>query len=107
MPEPVQILTVRVLGLGELAKPDLPRPPAGSGASPEPVGTRRAHDLAAGRITAFAVYRRESLEPGQQLPGPAIVEEGTATTVIFGDQQLAVDDFGHLLITPTPTGGTA
>ena len=107
MPEPVQVLTVRVLGLGELAKPELPRLAAGSGTGPEPVGRRSAYDLAVGGDTGFAVYRRETFEPGQRLDGPAIVEEGTATTVIFGDQQLTVDDYGQLLITLARTGGGA
>ncbi|GGM15519.1 hydantoinase/oxoprolinase family protein [Nakamurella endophytica] len=97
MPEAVQVLTVRVLGTGELPKPGLqPLPPGGTPG--EPVGTRRFHDVAAGGPVDAAVFLRESLVPGQQVAGPLVVEEGTATTVVFGDQLLTVDRYGHLFV---------
>lgn len=98
MPEPTEILTLRVRATGNLPKPALP-PISSAGGPAEPTDSRRAFDAATGRFTAFPVYQRAQLLGGHQLEGPAIVEEGTATTVFFADQQLRVDDFGHLLIT--------
>jgi N-methylhydantoinase A len=98
MPEPTEILTLRVRATGRLPKPAL-RPIARADRAARPSGSRTAFDVAAGRLTAFPVYQRRDLLAGHQLSGPAIVEEGTATAVLFGDQQLRVDDFGQLLIT--------
>jgi N-methylhydantoinase A len=100
MPEPAEILTLRVRATGRLPKPALP-PIARASQPVAPSGTRAAFDVATGRLTDFPVYQRRELLAGHRLNGPAIVEEGTATTVLFGDQQLSVDGFGHLLITTT------
>ncbi|MEY9212827.1 hydantoinase/oxoprolinase family protein [Thermobifida halotolerans] len=98
MDEPGEVMTLRVRAVGHLPKPGLVEAPAATGAA-EPVAKRDAYDLATGRTTPFAVYRRDHLAPGQRLDGPAVVEEGTSTTVIFGDQRLTVDPYGHLLVT--------
>src|SRR5690606_6468671 len=103
MPEPGQILTLRVRAIGRLAKPGLRAlEPAGTPA-PEPVGERPAFDVATGATVPFRVYQRATLGAGHEVSGPAIVEEGTSTTVIFGDQRLTVDRYGQLVI----TGGQA
>jgi N-methylhydantoinase A len=44
------------------------------------------------------VYERQRLAPGDALAGPAIVDEGTSTTVVHSDQSLTVDEYGHLRI---------
>ncbi|MER6826540.1 hydantoinase/oxoprolinase family protein [Streptosporangium sp. NPDC000563] len=99
-----QILTLRVRAVGRLAKPSLREwAPAGPG-GPEAVGERPAFDVATGETAVFPVYDRTTLAPGHEVSGPAIVEEGTSTTVIFGDQRLTVDTYGQLLV--TGTGGT-
>jgi N-methylhydantoinase A len=59
--------------------------------------------MATGAAADFPVYLRPQLLAGHRLTGPAIVEEGTATTVLFADQHLEVDDFGQLLITTAPS----
>lgn len=93
MDEPCEIVTVRVRAVGRVAQPELPR--LGPVTS-QPPTTREAYDVATGRVVPFAVHRRESLAP--RVEGPAIVQEPTATTVLFGDQALTVDDFGQLVI---------
>jgi N-methylhydantoinase A len=98
MPEPAEILTVRVRATGRLPKPALPTIAQAREAA-RPSGSRAAFDVATGRLAAFPVHQRHDLLAGHHLTGPAIVEEGTATTVFFGDQQLRVDDAGQLLIT--------
>ncbi len=52
----------------------------------------------------FPVYERAGFGAGQVVQGPAIVEEGTSTTVFFSDQTLRVDAHGHLLITSNGAG---
>jgi N-methylhydantoinase A len=44
------------------------------------------------------VYARAALSPGHRIEGPAIIDEGTSTTIIHSDQQLMVDSYGNLVI---------
>jgi N-methylhydantoinase A len=44
------------------------------------------------------VWRRETLSPGTELPGPAIVEQMDATTVVPPAARFRIDDFGNLII---------
>lgn len=52
------------------------------------------------RPTAF--YRRDGLNPGHRIQGPAIVEQADATTAIPPGWQARVDRFSNLLLTPAP-----
>ena len=45
------------------------------------------------------VFAREHLRPGQRIPGPAIVSEPTATTVVEPDWQAELHPTGSLLLT--------
>ncbi|MCU1657726.1 MAG: methylhydantoinase [Pseudonocardiales bacterium] len=99
MPESGQLVTLRVRGIGRLPKPISVRLTAGDGGAPRPIGGRTAYDIASGIECEFLVFERASLGAGACIDGPAIIEEGTSTTVIFGDQQLTVDDFGDMLVT--------
>jgi len=47
---------------------------------------------------ATPVYARESLGPGAELSGPAIVQQADATIVIEPDTRARVDDLGNLVI---------
>ena len=44
------------------------------------------------------VYHRHHLSPDMVIQGPAVVEEPTATTVIYKGQTLTVDAYGNLVI---------
>lgn len=99
MDEPVQVLTQRVRALGVLSKPALTRLPPTDQPEAGPAGKRPAYDVATGEESDFVVYRRDELIAGQVITGPGVVEEGTSTTLFFGDQTLTVDAYGHLLIT--------
>ncbi len=46
------------------------------------------------------IFDREKLGSGTTIPGPAIVQEMDATTLILPDHSATVDDLGNLLITP-------
>jgi len=97
MGNPLQILNLRVRGIGRTTRPALPLLPAGSGATPR---TRRdAYDFGTRAIVAFAVYDRDSLGAGDTFAGPALVDEGTSTTVVPSGQRVTVDEHGYLLVT--------
>ncbi|GGT69687.1 hydantoinase/oxoprolinase family protein [Actinomadura citrea] len=103
MPDGGQILTLRVRAVGVLPKPGLRRLSGSGSGTPDPAGSRPAFDVATGETVPFPVYERQALAPGHVVPGPAIVEEGTSTTVIFSDQRLTVDVHGHLLVSSPET----
>lgn len=44
------------------------------------------------------VYDRHQMEPGMKIVGPAIIEEQSASTVIYSDQFLEIDSYGNLII---------
>lgn len=96
----VQILTTRVRGVGRTVRPELPTYEAGDG---DPVqaltGHRDAFDFGIRASADFAVYDRFLLEPGDTFAGPALVDEGTSTTVVHSGQQVTVDPHGYLLVT--------
>ncbi|MDR5698338.1 hydantoinase/oxoprolinase family protein [Agromyces aerolatus] len=101
MDNPVQILTLRVRGVGRTTRPALGTEPAGDpDASGALVKTRRAYDFGSRAMTDFAVYDRSRLRPGHAFAGPALVDEGTSTTVVHSGQRVAVEEHGYLLITP-------
>jgi N-methylhydantoinase A len=45
-----------------------------------------------------AIYNRDTLLPGQQITGPAIIEQLDSTTVIFPGQKARIDAFDNILI---------
>lgn len=103
MPNPVEVLTFRVRATD--ASATALRPPAlaarddGGDAGAALLCTRKAWCVAQRELREFGVYMRDALRRGDRITGPAIVEEATASTVLFSDQDLAVDEHGHLLIT--------
>lgn len=60
----------------------------------------------AGEALQASVFRRESLQPGASVEGPAIVEDADATTLIEGGDRLTVLTDGSLLLTVAPEGGS-
>lgn len=99
----LQIVNLRVRGVGRIEKPDLPRHAPGDGDPARArAGQRDAYDFGTRTVTGFAVYDRAKLEPGDVLDGPVLIDEGTSTTVVHSGQRVQVDPFGHLLITLTP-----
>jgi N-methylhydantoinase A len=96
----LQILNLRVRGIGRTDRPPLVQRPAGDG---EPgralLSHRDAFDFGVRGIVPFAVYDRARLAPGDAFDGPALVDEGTATTVVPSGQRVAVDPHGYLVVT--------
>jgi N-methylhydantoinase A len=94
----VQGSTLRVRATGRLEKPPLKRRAAATESQPAPRSMRDAYCFAKRAFCRFSVYERAALAPGHALVGPAIIDEGTSTTVIHSDQRLTVDVYGNLLI---------
>jgi N-methylhydantoinase A len=82
------------------APSESPRPakPVAKHAAPDPRARRDVYEPALGRMVAFSVYQRADLDPGSELVGPALVEEGQTTTVVPASFTLFVDGAGYLVL---------
>jgi N-methylhydantoinase A len=76
----------------------LPAKPVQKRAAPAPRARRDVYEPALGRMAAFAVYQRDDLTPGDELAGPALIEEGQTTTVVPASFTLFVDGAGYLVM---------
>jgi N-methylhydantoinase A len=65
---------------------------------------RRAVDYATEGIHEADIYAGELLDPGMSFDGPAIVETKGSTVVVHPGNELAVDDYGNLVISITLSG---
>src|SRR5271166_3934201 len=59
----------------------------------------KAPVLFEGKKLATAIYSRESLKPGKKYPGPAIITEYSATTVIPPHKRFHLDPSANLIVT--------
>lgn len=101
MDDPPQLVSLRVRGVGENDKPAFGRDEYDQSDS-EPVDHREAYCFAAEETVEFAVYERADLGPGQEILGPAVIEQPTTTTVFHSDQTAELDEYGNIVVT---TGG--
>jgi len=93
----LEIVNVRVRGVGETDKPPLEVRPEVSGL-PEPVGVSAA--WWAGVVRDTPRFVRGRLAPGHRLTGPALVCEYSATTVVPPGWEARVDRLGSLVLRP-------
>ncbi len=93
--EPIEFVSLRVKLAGVLEKPQLSKLPHKNPG--QAIGTRKVA-FAKDAWRDAPVYRRADLAPGQQLEGPAIIEQMDCTTPIFPGDRLRVDDWGNLVI---------
>lgn len=104
MDNQIQILTSRVRGIGRTERPELPTAALGDGDPSQALTKyRTAYDFGTRTMETFAVYDRFLLEPGDTFAGPALVDEGTSTTVVHSGQRVTVEEHGYLLVTPEET----
>lgn len=94
---PLEIVTLRVRSVGQVARPSWPEWPDGEAARSR-VTRSTCFSLAAGK-QAVPVYHRDELVRDQQVRGPAIVEEWATTTAVPSGWTLAVDRIGNLVLT--------
>lgn len=102
---PVEIVNFGVTAVGLIDAPRLPQLAAGA---PEPpaaalAGRRRVYfeaddPGAAGAWHDTAIYRRDALLAGNVLHGPAVIEEVSATTVLYPGDAAEVDRYASLLV---------
>ncbi|MBC8241994.1 MAG: hydantoinase B/oxoprolinase family protein, partial [Alphaproteobacteria bacterium] len=99
----VGTVTAEAIGLTERVEDPTIAAPTHT-AAPEPLDTVSLYS--GGQTHPTPVYDRGTLQPGQQVNGPAIVVESTATTVIEPGWQGTMTPKGHLVLerlVPLPT----
>ncbi|MCZ6531311.1 MAG: hydantoinase/oxoprolinase family protein [Chloroflexi bacterium] len=97
--DPVEIVTLRLRGLGLLPRPDLPKIGNGSGdVKGARKGSRPVYQYDSGEHLSYSVYDRGQLLSGNRIEGPAIVEEPSSTTVIHGGDVMTVGEYGELVV---------
>ena len=92
--EPVRIVTLRVVARGE---PILAQPPGGwDQGEPAPESSREI-DIAGHTVTA-RVVSRAGLSAGDEVSGPALIEQSDTTTLLANEEVAVVDDAGNLVV---------
>jgi N-methylhydantoinase A len=95
---PVEVATVRVAGIGKVAKADVDAV-AGALEHGEGDARRGARQVYfEGEWQETAVFERERLRPGDEIAGPAIVEQTDSTTVVHPGMTARVDDHSNIII---------
>lgn len=96
---PVRVVTLRTAVVG--VRPALhPAPPLGArGSSLSDAQTEIRPVYFAEGFVECPVYNRALLPPDTRFPGPAVIEQGDATTVIEPGFSTRVTDAGNLLVT--------
>lgn len=98
MPDPPQIVHLRVKAIGLMEKPELRQLRPGTRETPESALKGKRRVFKDGDFITYKIFDREKLLAGSILSGPAIVEETTSTTVVHPGQSLEVDQYGNLTI---------
>jgi N-methylhydantoinase A len=90
----VEVANLRVAALGKLKRPGIADPVAGKAGKPR---SRKVYFNGVEHETA--IVERDGLTPGEKVPGPAIIEESTATTLVPDTWQAEVIAGGHMTLT--------
>ena len=94
---PVEVVNLRLTATGATDKPPIqPLPLVGT--DPSEAFIVQNYVVFEGEALPTNCYRREALRPGNQIAGPAIVTEFSATTIIPPDFSAVVDAYQNLLL---------
>jgi N-methylhydantoinase A len=94
-----EVVNIRARFTGRTPKPTLPKWKRG-GPNPAPALVSKTSALFQGRRKLTPIYDRANLLAGNRIPGPAIVTEYSATTLIPPDWSARVDRNGNLILEP-------
>ncbi|WP_043837750.1 hydantoinase/oxoprolinase family protein [Muricoccus aerilatus] len=95
----VEVVNARLKAVGRVDRPAA-RFEGGTSGTPEPRAMRQVH-FDAGRIET-PIFDRATLSAGATIPGPAILDEMSSTTVVEPGQRVTVDPSGNLIVEIAP-----
>jgi N-methylhydantoinase A len=97
--EPVELVSLRLISLGLVQQAKLsPGKITGRKVAASKIGERKVFFGTEHGVVNTQIYRRDLLEPGHHLIGPAIVEQLDTTTVIHPEQEASVDNYRNIII---------
>jgi N-methylhydantoinase A len=99
---PIEIATVRVLGMGSSEDAGVAAAHEAVERPPEPV--RHEQAFFDGQWQTTAIHDRDALTPGHYVDGPAIIVQPDTTIVVEPGYRGATDSFGNLVIRQTEDG---
>ena len=97
--EPVEFVALRLSAVGVITKPQLWKVRRGDDATTNAVKeTRPVYFAETGGRVNCPIFDRYQLGSGDEITGPAIIEEVDSTTIIHPNYQAVVDEFGNLFL---------
>ena len=94
----VEVVNFHLTALGQVKKPQITRLNKDGARTVEEAYKGDRQVIFDEGFLATPTYERDLLPAGATLSGPLIVEEPAATTVVFPEQRLCVDEYGFLHI---------
>ena len=95
--EYTEVVNLGVTGLGLLSRPKVPTlESAGPGENSARRSQAEIYFPSQDQTIKCPTYRRELLRAGNQVKGPAVIEQYDSTTVVHPDWTALVDDWGNL-----------
>jgi N-methylhydantoinase A len=92
---PVEVVTARCRGIGEVARPAWPVWPD---REPAPAVGARPVRFAESGFVETSVFARDRLAAGQRVEGPAVIEEWTSTVLVPPGWSATTDGIGDLVL---------
>jgi N-methylhydantoinase A len=98
--ERIEIVSLRSTITGVMKKPPQEKIEKGKATPPDAAftGTRPVFFVETNDFVDTKTYARTGLLAGNEIPGPALIEEHASTTVVLPGDKLTVDPFGNLMI---------
>lgn len=93
----VEARTYQVRGVGRIARPAWVKQTARGSDASAALKERRPVYFQGGYVDT-PIYAREQMRAGQRLSGPAIVEAVDTTVLVNPEQQLAIDEYGNMVM---------
>jgi len=97
--QPVFIVSCRLRAVGHVPKTLEASHVGGTSVAAARMDERSVYYGAAEGWLPTPIYRRSALPIGEAVPGPAIIEEMSSTTVVLTGQSATIDAFGNIIIT--------
>lgn len=96
----VELVALRVLGRGLIARPRLPE--IATQPKTQPRARREVFFVETGAACPCPIYAAEDLGANSQTPGPAIIEQQDATLVVPRGWQVTMDRVGMMTLSREP-----
>jgi len=102
MPDPIELVALRLRAVGRVETPSLPKLTPQVGQKAQPRGERMVYQDSGERIP-YSVYHRDDFTVGDLIAGPAIINEHTATTVFHTGDTAEIGAYGEIVISVAKT----